>query len=242
MADINYNIHYDINYYLNNLKVLYEDNHIIAVTKFPGVLSQADVTLDPDMLTIIKEYLKRKYQKPGNVFLGLVHRLDRMAGGVMVFAKTSKGASRLSESIRENEFDKRYLAVVLGSLPVSEEWHRLVHKVSKNEAEVKSYLDENGKAAILEYRCLATSKNMSLIDVTLETGRHHQIRLQIASIGHPLYGDTLYGHSEGNLGLFSYALTIVHPITKASLTFRDKPSGSPWDAFSVSIEKISEKE
>jgi 23S rRNA pseudouridine1911/1915/1917 synthase len=242
MHDTNYNINHDINYYVNKLNVLYEDNHIIVVTKFPGVLSQEDVTKDPDMLSIIKEYLKRKYNKPGNIFLGLVHRLDRMAGGVMVFAKTSKGASRLSESIRENEFDKRYLAVALGSLPVSEEWHRLVNKMSKDEVEVKSYLDENGKTAIMEYRCLATIKNMSLLDVKLETGRHHQIRLQMASTGHPLYGDTLYGHSEGNLGLFSYALTIVHPITKASLTFKDKPSGSPWDAFSVSIEKISEQE
>lgn len=219
--------------YLNKLKVLYEDNHLIVVEKFVNVLSQADITGDLDMLTIIKEYLRRKYQKLGNVFLGLVHRLDRMTGGVMVFAKTSKAASRLSNSIRANEMEKRYVAIVMGRLPVDDHFQALTHKMTKDEKEVKSFLDEKGKVARLTYRCLAVKDNKSLIEVILGTGRHHQIRLQMSSIGYPLFGDTLYGGSSGNLALYSYCLTIPHPITKESLTFKTEPKGYPWNIFQI---------
>ena len=223
--------------YLKNLNVLYEDNHLIVVEKYINVLSQADITGDLDMLTIIKEYLKRKYQKPGNVYLGLIHRLDRMTGGVMVFAKTSKAASRLSASIRENNWEKRYLAVVLGNLKTTHGFQELRHRMTKDEKMVKSYLDQKGKEALLLYRSLGSKDNNSLIDVILKTGRHHQIRLQMSSIGYPLLGDTLYGGPRGNLALYSYQLSIIHPTTKEYLTFISKPKGYPWDLFQQEIDE-----
>lgn len=224
--------------YLDKLKVIFEDNHLIVVEKFVNVLSQADHTGDLDMMTITKEYLKRKYQKPGNVFLGLIHRLDRMTGGVMVFAKTSKAASRLSESIRTHQMEKRYLAIVMGSLPTSDEWNSLTHKLSKDEQAVKSFLDENGKEARLTYRCLDVKDQKSLIEVILDTGRHHQIRVQMSSIGYPLFGDTLYGGPSGNLALYSYSLAIPHPISHELFTFKTEPEGYPWSLFSSTIKNL----
>ena len=163
--------------FMNKLNILYEDNHIIVVVKPYNVLSQGDDTNDKDMLTIIKEYLKEKYNKPGNVYLGLVHRLDRPVGGVMVFAKTSKAASRLSELVRINALHKNYLAIVHGKTLDKEV---LIDKISKDEKTNNSYIDLiNGKESILEYTTLYydKDKDLSLVDVDLKTGRHHQISI-----------------------------------------------------------------
>ncbi len=220
---------------MTDLKILYEDNHIIVVIKPVGIPVQEDKTGDKDMLTIIKEYLKEKYNKPGNVYLGLVHRLDRMVGGVMVFAKTSKAASRLSEYIREKNVKKRYLAIVNGKLEVSNVTKTLSDYLVKNErlnmSRVTSKEDKNGKLAELEYKVLDNfiykAKEYSLVDVDLHTGRHHQIRVQFANIEHPLYGDIKYGQKQNkvgeNLALWSYYLSFYHPTKDEYLEFTYKP-------------------
>lgn len=209
---------------MNNLNILYEDNHIIVVVKPYNVLSQGDDTNDKDMLTIIKEYLKEKYNKPGNVYLGLVHRLDRPVGGVMVFAKTSKAASRLSELVRINALHKNYLAIVHGKTLDKEV---LIDKISKDEKTNNSYIDLiNGKESILEYTTLYydKDKDLSLVDVDLKTGRHHQIRLQMSNRGFPLYGDQRYGLGEKTqIALFAYKLRFIHPVTKEEMEFKYLP-------------------
>ncbi len=221
---------------MEDLKILYEDNHIIVVVKEPGIPTQEDKTGDKDMLTIVKEYIKVKYNKPGNVYLGLVHRLDRMVGGVMVFAKTSKAASRISEYIRQKNVKKRYLAVVNGTLPVSDQKVELRNYLVKNErlnmSRVVDSTTKGSKEAILEYKVLKNftynGKDYSLVDIDLHTGRHHQIRLQFANIGHPLYGDIKYGQKVNkvgqNLALFSYYLSFFHPTKDEYLEFEFKPT------------------
>ena len=221
---------------MEDLKILYEDNHIIVVVKEPGIPTQEDKTGDKDMLTIVKEYIKVKYNKPGNVYLGLVHRLDRMVGGVMVFAKTSKAASRISEYIRQKNVKKRYLAVVNGTLPVSDQKVELRNYLVKNErlnmSRVVDSTTKGSKEAILEYKVLKNftfnGKDYSLVDIDLHTGRHHQIRLQFAHIGHPLYGDIKYGQKVNkvgqNLALFSYYLSFFHPTKDEYLEFEFKPN------------------
>lgn len=208
---------------MNNLNILYEDNHIIVVIKPFNVLSQADDTNDIDMLTIIKDYIKEKYNKPGNVYLGLVHRLDRPVSGVMVFAKTSKAASRLSEEVRNKTMHKYYLAVVHGKTKDEE---TLVDKISKDTKTNNSYIDANGKESILTYKTLYydKDKDLSLIEVDLKTGRHHQIRLQLSNINHPLYGDQRYGLGEKvQLALYAYKLCFTHPVSKEELCFKYLP-------------------
>lgn len=221
---------------MEDLKILYEDNHIIVVVKKQGIPTQEDKTGDKDMLTIVKEYIKVKYNKPGNVYLGLVHRLDRMVGGVMVFAKTSKAASRISEYIRQKNVKKRYLAVVNGTLPVSDQKVELRNYLVKNErlnmSRVVDSTTKGSKEAILEYKVLKNftynGKDYSLVDIDLHTGRHHQIRLQFAHIGHPLYGDIKYGQKVNkvgqNLALFSYYLSFFHPTKDEYLEFEFKPN------------------
>ena len=221
---------------MEDLKILYEDNHIIVVVKKPGIPTQEDKTGDKDMLTIVKEYIKVKYNKPGNVYLGLVHRLDRMVGGVMVFAKTSKAASRISEYIRQKNVKKRYLAVVNGTLPVSDQKVELRNYLVKNErlnmSRVVDSTTKGSKEAVLEYKVLKNftynGKDYSLVDIDLHTGRHHQIRLQFAHIGHPLYGDIKYGQKVNkvgqNLALFSYYLSFFHPTKDEYLEFEFKPN------------------
>ena len=177
-----------------NLKVLFEDNHIIVVEKPPNVPSQSDKTGDVDMLSIVKEYIKEKYQKPGNVYLGLVHRLDRPVGGVMVFAKTSKAASRLSEQVREKTFKKKYLAVVDGKLDKEEgTLEDYLYKDERNNmSKVVSASKKGAKLAKLNYKVLAYNeiKNLSLLEIKLHTGRHHQIRVQLAYFGHSIWRKT----------------------------------------------------
>lgn len=212
-----------------NLKVIYEDNHIIVVEKPANIPSQGDKTGDLDMLTIIKAYLKEKYNKPGNVYLGLVHRLDRPVGGVMVFAKTSKAAARLSEQVREKVFKKKYLVIVNGKF--EEKKGTLKDYLLKNERLNKSRVVEEGtknsKYAELDYEVLKYDKeqNLSLLKINLHTGRHHQIRVQLSSRDHSIYGDAKYNGrgSARQLYLWAYELTIQNVISKEEMTFTAIP-------------------
>ena len=193
------------------MQILYEDNHIIVVIKECNIPVQEDNSKDLDMLTMIKQYIKEKYNKPGNVYLGLVHRLDRPVGGVMVFAKTSKAASRLSEQIRNKSIEKRYIALTHNH---TKEHEILKDKLLKNEKTNTSKIDEKGKYAILEYNLIEYRNNMSLIDINLLTGRHHQIRVQLSHHGYPIYGDQRYGiDKEGiQIHLWAYKLKCKHPV------------------------------
>ncbi len=221
---------------MQDLKILYEDNHIIVVVKPAGIPVQQDKTSDLDMLTIIKAYLKEKYNKPGNVYLGLVHRLDRMVGGVMVFAKTSKAASRISEYIRQKNVKKRYLAIVNGKMDVTGKTVELKDYLIKNErlnmSRVVDKSVKGSKESTLEYKVIKNfkynNKEYSLVDIDLHTGRHHQIRVQFANISHPLYGDIKYGNKINkvgqNLALFSYYLSFFHPTKDEYLEFKFLPN------------------
>ena len=214
---------------MQELKVIYEDNHIIVVEKKPNIPSQGDKTNDVDMLTIVKQYIKEKYNKPGEVYLGLVHRLDRTVGGVMVFAKTSKAAARLSEEVRNKVFKKQYLAIVDGKLEEKlgtfEDY--LLKNEKNNMSKVVKEGTKNAKYAKLDYEVLTYNEeiNLSVLKINLHTGRHHQIRVQLSSRNHSIYGDQKYGtRGRGKqIALWAYSLTIVHPTTKEELTFRSIP-------------------
>ena len=212
-----------------DLKVIYEDNHIIVIEKPVNIPSQGDKTGDVDMLTIIKEYLKEKYNKPGNVYLGLIHRLDRPVGGVMVFAKTSKAAARLSEQVRDKVFKKKYLVIANGKF--DKETGVLSDYLLKNERKNMSRIvpegTKNSKYAELDYEILKydAELNLSVLKINLHTGRHHQIRVQLSSRNHSIYGDQKYGgrgHGK-QICLWAYELTINHPITKEEMTFKSIP-------------------
>ena len=218
-----------------NLKVIYEDNHILVVEKPPNIPSQSDKTNDIDMLTICKKYIKEKYNKPGNVYLGLVHRLDRPVGGIMIFAKTSKAASRLSNQVREKIFKKKYLAVVDGKpenkTGILEDY--LYKDERNNISKVVDKDKKNAKYAKLEYELIVYDevKNLSLLSINLYTGRHHQIRVQLSNFGHSIFGDQKYGtRGKGKqIALWAYELEIEHPITKEKMTFKDLPqSKGTW--------------
>lgn len=206
------------------MDILYEDNHVIVVYKEKGILSQADGSNKPDMLTIIKSYIKEKYNKSGNVYLGLVHRLDINTSGVMVFAKTSKAASRLSEDIKNNKLHKRYYCVVEGNITNG---GKLIDYLEKDEIIKKAFISKNGKEAILEYNVIKNYKidnnDVTLLEINLITGRFHQIRCQLSNIGHPLYGDKKYGSKYSieylDFPLEAYHLEFIHPTTKELLVF-----------------------
>ena len=211
------------------LKILFEDNHIIVVEKPVNIPSQGDKTGDEDMLTIIKRYIKNKYNKPGDVYLGLVHRLDRPTGGVMVFAKTSKAASRLSEQVRDKQIYKKYLCIVDGKLEKEKDtWKDFLLKNEKNNmSKVVTEGTKNAKEAILDYEVIKYNEeiNMSVVKVDLHTGRHHQIRVQFASRNHSLCGDQKYGtRGRGKqLSLWAYSLSFIHPIKKERMEFESYP-------------------
>lgn len=214
---------------MQELNVIYEDNHVIVVEKPVNVPSQGDKTGDIDMLSIIKEYLKEKYNKPGNVYLGLIHRLDRPVGGVMVFAKTSKAAARLSEQVRNKEFQKTYLVIADGRFEKNTDIleNYLLKNERTNMSKVVNEGTKNAKYAKLEYEVMKYNEetNLSLVKVKLYTGRHHQIRLQLANIEHSIYGDQKYGtRGKGKqICLWAYELSIKHPITKEEMTFNVMP-------------------
>ena len=214
---------------MNNLNVLYEDNHIIVVLKHPNILCQSDYTKDLDLLTMIKKYIKEKYHKPGNVYIGLVHRLDRPVGGIMVFARTSKAAQRLSKLIQNHEMQKEYLLVCYGTLDNEGVFEDYIEK--KNEISIISD-EKNGKYAKLEYKVIKRIDNLNLVKVNLITGRHHQIRLQFAHHNCPLYGDALYGKNENKqIALFAYHLKFKHPVKDEIMDFKLIPEGSIWTSF-----------
>ena len=204
------------------INVLYEDNHIIVVVKECNVPVCEDASKDKDLLTIIKEYLKEKYNKPGNVYLGLVHRLDRPVGGVMVFAKTSKAASRLSEQIRTSSIEKHYVALTHNKAKDSD---TLVDYLEKDCKTNTSFVSKNGKKSVLEYKLINYKNNMSLVDISLKTGRHHQIRVQLSHAGLPIYGDQRYGiDKEGiQIHLWCYKLKFKHPTKNDVLEFTYYP-------------------
>ena len=214
---------------MQDLNVVYEDNHIIVVEKPVNVPSQGDKTGDVDMLTIIKEYIKEKYNKPGNVYLGLVHRLDRPVGGVMVFAKTSKAAARLSEAVRNKKFKKNYLVIADGKFEKQSDVleNYLLKNERTNTSKVVAEGTKNAKYAKLEYEALKYNEeiDLSLAKIKLHTGRHHQIRLQLANIGHSICGDQKYGtRGRGKqICLWAYELSFVHPVSKDEMSFKVLP-------------------
>ena len=211
-----------------NLNIIYEDNHIIVVEKPANIPSQEDRTGDLDMLRIIKEYIKDKYNKPGNVYLGLVHRLDRPTAGLMVFAKTSKAAARLSEEIRNDRMKKKYRAIVKGNLNNEGIMEDYLKKNSRiNKSFVTNKEDKNGKLAKLEYKKIKYNKenNTTIVDINLITGRHHQIRVQFAERGHPVYADSKYDKPyKTNLKLYAYYLSFKHPVKDEILEFEYIPN------------------
>ena len=214
---------------MNNLNIIYEDNHIIVVEKPVNMLSQSDNTKDLDLQTALKMYIKEKYHKPGNVYIGLVHRLDRPTGGLMVFARTSKSASRLSEEIRNKNFKKSYLAVINGKTKEKDTLEDYLEKQG-NISVIST--KEKGKYAKLCYELIAYKDNLSLVKINLETGRNHQIRLQFKSRNMPLYGDNKYNNEKNkNLGLYAYKLEFTHPTKKERMVFINYPTYSPFNKF-----------
>ena len=225
-----------------DIKVIYEDNHIIVALKPHNVPSQADESGDPDMLSAIKDYVKVKYNKTGEAYVGLVHRLDRPTGGVMIFARTSKAAARLSASIKEGELEKKYLAVISGTLrEKSGELENYLLKNSKtNNVSVVPATTKGAKKALLRYNVLEVAEDTSMVDITLLTGRSHQIRVQMNYQGCPLYADVRYGGDKvigrgANLALWAYELKFTHPVTHKKMTFRVYPpiEDKPWCDFHV---------
>lgn len=214
------------------INIIYEDNHLLVVEKPINMPVQADDSHDLDLLTLLKADLKKRYHKPGNVYLGLVHRLDRPVGGVMVFAKTSKAASRLSEQVRTHQFKKEYYAIVLGKI---EEKGHLEDYLLKNEKKNIVTVHPQGKYAILDFTRLQYTKDMSLVKIQLKTGRSHQIRVQFSHHGYPLFGDQKYSQKAKpgqQIALFSHAITFQHPTTKETLHFSlSLPCHYPWNEF-----------
>ena len=216
----------------NKINILYEDNHLLVVEKPINIPVQEDSSKDKDLLTILKEYIKEKYNKPGNVYLGLVHRLDRPVGGVMVFAKTSKCASRLSNQIRENKFNKVYYAVVENKISSK---GVLVNNLLKDTKKNIVKVDSLGKPSKLEFKKIKEKNKLNLIEIKLYTGRSHQIRVQLSYNGNPLYGDQKYNKNAKvgeQLALFAKKLEFYHPISNDLLCFElDIPDRYPFNLF-----------
>lgn len=219
------------------VRIIYEDNHLLVVVKPPNMLSQGDYTGDLDLLTLMKEYIKVTYAKPGNVYLGLVHRLDRPVGGVMVFAKTSKAAARLSEQVREGEMHRGYLAIVHGiPEPKAAVLTDYLKKDSRrNVVRVVPPHTPGAKLGKLTYRVLESRAGMSLVGVEIHTGRSHQIRVQMANAGFPLMGDARYGRRESKtlpIALWAWRLQLVHPTRRNVMEFTVQPPRQyPWNQF-----------
>ncbi len=217
------------------IHLIYEDNHLLVINKPAGIPVQADASGDQDVLTVLKQWLKERDKKPGNVYLGLVHRLDRPVGGVMILAKTSKAASRLSDQIRRNVVEKNYLAILqkMPDPPEGKLEHYLAKNRKTNTVFVASKKTKSAKHARLSYRTLKHQDQLTLVSVQLETGRAHQIRVQFAHCGWPLWGDHKYGRSsKGNPALFSRMMSIEHPTKKESMPFEAEiPDSYPWKVF-----------
>lgn len=222
---------------VDNLQVLFEDNHLIVINKRPGDIVQGDKTGDLPLSETVKGYIKKKYDKPGNVYLGVVHRLDRPTSGIVVFAKTSKALPRLNKMFAEKDAKKTYWAVVK-NCPESPE-KRLVHYMKRNTKQNKSYAHSNevseSKKAILSYRTIKKLDRYYLLEVDLETGRHHQIRSQLTAIGCPIKGDLKYGfdrsNADGSIHLHARKLRLMHPVKKEPIEIIAPPPNDPiWNA------------
>lgn len=221
-----------------NIPILYEDNHLLVVEKPVNIPVQEDNSGDKDMLNLLKEDIKIRYEKPGNVYLGLVHRLDRPVGGAMVFAKTSKAASRLSEVIRKDELERKYLAVVRG-VPKKKKAkleHYLFKDTKKNKVYAVSADRKDAKKAILDYEVISSEEGFSLLSIRLHTGRSHQIRVQLSELGFPLYGDQKYGQHVNRAGqqiaLWANVLEFPHPTTKELISVQSSPPNEyPWNLW-----------
>lgn len=221
-------------------RILFEDNHLLIVNKEPSEIVQGDKTGDVCLLDDVKSYIKETYNKPGNVYAGLVHRIDRPVSGAVIFAKTSKALSRMTLKIKEREFSKTYLAIVKNKPP--QEVGELSDYMIKNEAQNKSYIvssnTKGAKLAQLRYRVIGSSDSYYLLEVELITGRHHQIRAQLAHMGCPIKGDLKYGFPRSNpdasISLHAYKLQFEHPTTKNPIiVIAPKPTGNPWDVFRI---------
>ena len=214
------------------MKVCYEDNHIIIVYKPRNLLSQKDYTNDSSLVEEVKEYLKNKYNKPGNVYLGLLHRLDRVVGGIMLLAKTSKAAERLSKDIQNHKINKTYLAVVHdNNLKESDTFIDYILKKDTN-----SIIDKNGKYSKLDYQVLERYQNYALVKISLETGRHHQIRCQLAHMGCVIKGDLKYGAPRSNpdasISLLARRIEFIHPVSKEPIVVEAPlPDDNLWRAI-----------
>jgi len=222
------------------MTVIYEDNHIIVVNKTSSEIVQGDKTGDTPLSEIVKQYLKEKYNKPGNVFLGVVHRLDRPVSGIVLFAKTSKALPRLNEMFKNSEVKKTYWAIVK-NCPKEPEGE-LVHYLLRNEKQNKSYAYDkevkDSKKAILDYKLIGHSQNYYLLEVNLKTGRHHQIRCQLAKIGCPIKGDLKYGsprsNPDGSICLHSRRVSFIHPVSKELIELEAPvPEGNLWNGFEM---------
>lgn len=222
---------------LKEYNILYEDNHLLVVHKFKNIPTCEDESHDKDLLSLLKEYLKIKYQKKGNVYLGLVHRLDRPTEGIIVFAKTSKAAKRLTTQIKNNTLKKTYYAIVTGKLSKKED--TITDYLIKNQKTNTSYPTNSnlGKLAILDYELIKTKDSLNLVKINLHTGRHHQIRVQFSTRGNPLYGDHRYNPKvkdtdKSDLALIAKKISFYHPTKKELLTFEiDLPKKYPWSIF-----------
>ena len=219
-----------------NINIIYEDNHLLVVNKPANMPVCSDSSNDIDLLSKLKDYIKIKYNKPGNVYLGLIHRLDRPVEGIIVFAKTSKAAARLSNQIQNREFQKTYYAVTENK---PKQKDTFIDYLIKNENTNTSYIttENKGKKSVLEYNLIATKNNLSLVKINLQTGRHHQIRVQFSHHGYPLYGDHKYNKNfindnKENIALIAKELSFYHPVTKELLTFKiDLPKKYPYTLF-----------
>ena len=224
------------------MEIIYEDNHLIAVNKNCHEIVQGDKTGDTPLSEKLKDFLKEKYAKPGNVFIGLTHRLDRPVTGIVIFAKTSKALTRMNEMFRCGNIKKTYWAIVKNCPPEQE--NTLTHWLVRNEKQNKSYAYDNekpnSKKAILSYRLISRSENYFLLEIDLKTGRHHQIRSQLAKIGCPIKGDLKYGaersNPDGGISLHARSAAFIHPVSKQSIVFTaDLPEDNLWKALSQSI-------
>jgi 23S rRNA pseudouridine1911/1915/1917 synthase len=225
--------------------IVYEDNHLLVVIKPPNLLTQADATGDDDLLSRMKRYIKDKYQKPGDVYLGLIHRMDRPVGGLLCLARTSKAAARLSKQVSGHEMAREYLAIVEGKLPPSGTLrHYLIKDEAQNMVSVVPEGTQGSQLAILHFDCLDTLENTSLCHIRLETGRAHQIRVQMASSGHPLVFDARYGHGiPGNqIALWGAKLTLAHPTRGEQMTFFSAPEGEAWAVYQEAIARFLKAE
>lgn len=215
-------------------KIIYEDNHVLVAVKPPNMLSQGDATGDTDILTWLKDDIKVRYNKPGRVYLGLVHRLDRPVGGLMVFARTSKAAARLSAQMQQHLMGREYLCIVTGEVKDSFTLTDYLVKDEKvNKVTVCDSDRKGAQCAILHGECIARRNGTALCAIRLETGRNHQIRVQMSHAGAPLWGDNRYGNGipGQQIALWGYKLTFEHPTTHEIMTFYDVPKGSVWQVY-----------